>query len=135
METFEVAKLDTGRVKTKLCPKCRKGGSGPYRRKDHPGFYFKHTVIEKGARRTVWHYVPARDSPSERREKLAWLVKRRGWCGMKYFAGLLGVSKHTIRRDLDALRKEGKIIHQPYGGYIADPSGTLLKEKPWIAWS
>ena len=55
--------------------------------------------------------------------------------GMRHFASLLGVSERTIRRDLDALRKEGRIIHQSYGGYIADPSGTLLKEKPWIAWT
>ena len=86
METSGVAKLDTRGERRRLCPKCRNGGGGPYRRKDHPGFFYKHTVIEKGARRTVWHYVPARDPPSERREKLAWLVKRRGWRGMSYFA-------------------------------------------------
>jgi DeoR/GlpR family transcriptional regulator of sugar metabolism len=62
-------------------------------------------------------------------------VKQQGWCGMNHFATLLDVSARTVRRDLDSLRKEGRIIHQPYGGYIADPSGTMLKEKPWIAWS
>jgi biotin operon repressor len=122
----------------KKCPKCGELGHGPCRRRvgkgNHYGFYYKHVVMENGARRTVWHYVPKRE-PHWRREKLVRLVKKEGWQGMKYFASLLGVSEHTIRRDLDALRKEGRIIHQSYGGFIADPSGTLLKEKPWIAWT
>jgi DeoR-like helix-turn-helix domain len=120
------------------CPKCGKSGAGPYLKRvgkgNHYGFYYKHIVIENGARRTVWHYVPKRE-PYWRREKLVRLVKERGWCGMRYFASLLNVSEHTIRRDLDALKAEGRIIHQPYGGFLADPSGTLLKEKPWIAWT
>jgi biotin operon repressor len=119
------------------CPRCGRGGGGPYRRRvgkgNHYGFYYKHTVVEDGARRTVWHYVPKRGA-HWRREKLVWLVKTHGWCGMKYFASLLNVSEHTVRRDLDALRKEGRVVHQSYGGYLTDPSGTLLKEKPWIAW-
>jgi len=114
------------------------GGGGPYRRRvgdrDHYGFYYKHVVMENGENRTVWHYVPKRE-PYWRREKLVWLVKQHGWRGMRYFASILDVSEHTVRRDLDALRAEGRIIHQPYGGYIADPGGTLLKEKPWIAWA
>ena len=132
METFEVAKLGAA---AKTCPKCGMRADGPYRKGENRGFYYEHHVVERGVRRTTWHYVSARDSPSERREKLVNLVKRQGWMGMRYFAGLLGVSEHTIRRDLDVLRKEGRIVHQPYGGYIADPSGTLLKEKPWIAWT
>ena len=133
METFEVAKVGT------TCPRCGGPCTGPYRKRvgkgDHHGFYYKHAVTEKGARRTIWHYFRRREDSAQRREKLVRLVKQQGWRGMRHFAGVLGVSEHTIRRDLDLLRKEGRIIHQPYGGYIADPSGTLLKEKPWIAWS
>ncbi len=121
-----------------LCPNCGKRGAGPYRRRvgkgNHYGIYYRHIVIENGRSRTVWHYVPKRE-PYWRREKLVRLIKKEGWQGMRHFASLLGVSEHTIRRDLDALRKEERIIHQNYGGYIADPSGTLLKEKPWIAWT
>ena len=121
-----------------LCPDCGKRGAGPYRRHvgkgDHYGVHYRHIVVENCRSRTVWHYAPKRE-PYWRREKLVRLIQRAGWQGMRHFASLLGVSEHTIRRDLDALRKEGRIIHQPYGGYIADPSGTLLKEKPWIAWT
>lgn len=112
MEIFEVAKLGAA---AKTCPKCGMRADGPYRKGEKRGFYYEHHVVEKGVRRTTWHYVSALDSPSERREKLVNLVKRQGWMGMRYFAGLLGVSEHTIRRDLDALRREGRIIHQPYG--------------------
>jgi len=137
LDTAEVEAAPSSSAKS-LCPRCGQRGAGPYRRRvgerNHYGLYYKHTVIENGESRTVWHYVPKRE-PYWRREKLVRLVKERGWCGMRYFASLLGVSEHTVRRDLDALKAEGRIIHYPYGSYLADPSGTLLKEKPWIAWS
>jgi biotin operon repressor len=121
-----------------LCPKCGKPGNGPYVKRiggERFSLYFEHRVTVNGARRIRWHHIPTGNAlRAERREKLVRLVKQDGWCGMKYFASLLNVSEHTIRRDLDALRAEGRIIHRKYGGYIADPSGTLLKEKPWIAW-
>ena len=139
MRTSDALKLDTSCAEAKVCPRCGERGLGPYRRRvgrgKHFGFYYKHTLIESGARRTIWHYVRRRESAGARQKKLVQLVKQHGWCGTSYFAALLGVSGCTIWRDLDVLRKEGKIIHQPYGSYIADPSGTLLKEKPWIAWS
>jgi hypothetical protein len=99
-------------------------------RGNHHGFYYKHTI--EG--RTVWHYVPKRDAFNERREKLVRLLHDQGFRGLKYFARLLNVSARTIRRDLYALQSEGRIIHKPYGTYIADPSGKLLKERPWLAW-
>jgi DeoR/GlpR family transcriptional regulator of sugar metabolism len=61
-------------------------------------------------------------------------VASDGWRGANHFASLLGVSESTIRRDLNALVVEGRIIRRKYGGYLADPTGILLKERPWIAW-
>ena len=120
-----------------MCPSCGAQGYGPYRKRSgngHYGIFFAHPFVKDGLRRLRWHYVPKQEL-YWRREKLVRLVKQQGWCGMKHFAAILNVSARTIRRDIDALRKEGRIIHRPYGGFIADPSGTLLKEKPWIAWS
>ena len=135
----EAGRSDSASPVEKVCPRCGGECTGPYRRRvgkgNHFSFYYKHTVTENGAIRTVWHCARRREDPTSRREKLVRLVKKEGWQGMRRFASLLGVSERTIRRDLDALRREGRIIHQSYGGYIADPSGTLLKEKPWIAWT
>jgi biotin operon repressor len=120
------------------CPRCGEQGYGPYRKRagnGHFGTFFVHAFVEDGLRRLRWHYVPNARPSTERRERLVRLVKQQGWRGTRYYASLLKVSERTIRRDLDALRAEGRIIHQNYGGYIADPPGTLLKEKPWIAWS
>lgn len=125
--------------KSKMCPRCGNPGSGPHLKRisgGHFGLYFEHVVMVNGVRRIKWHHIPTGGAHRvERRDVLVRLVKKQGWKGMRYFASLLHVSERTIRRDLDALRAEGRIIHQPYGGFIADPSGTLLKEKPWIAWS
>jgi len=118
----------------KVCPKCGECGSGPYMRRvgngDHKGFYYKHSVNG----RDVWHYVPKGSAARERREKLVRLLHEQGFRGLRHFARILNVSARTIRRDLYALQAEGRIIHKPYGTYIADPSGRLLKEKPWLAW-
>ena len=70
-----------------------------------------------------------------RRESLVRLLASDGWRGTGYFAGLLGVSESTVRRDFDVLAAEGRVVRRKYGGYLADLSGTLLKDKPWIAWS
>jgi biotin operon repressor len=122
----------------KLCPRCGKPGSGPYLKRisgDRFGLYFEHLLTVDGIRRIRWHHIPTGVAlRAERREMLVRLVKKHGWMGMRRFASLLHVSERTVRRDLDTLRAEGRIIHRNYGGYIADPSGTLLKEKPWIAW-
>src|SRR5579863_7640451 len=112
METSNVAKLDTSvdlvseptTMRVKFCPKCGTRGSGPYRRRvgrgNYHAFYYKHTVTENGARRTIWHHISMRDSPLERREKLVRMVKARGWCGMRYFGSLLHVSARTDRKSV-----------------------------------
>jgi DeoR-like helix-turn-helix domain len=119
---------------TNVCPKCGERGSGPYLRRvgngDHHGFYYKHSVNG----RDVWHYVPKGNASRERREKLVRLLHEQGFRGLRHFAHILNVSARTIRRDLYALQAEGRVIHKSYGTYIADPSGRLLKEKPWLAW-
>jgi hypothetical protein len=99
---------------------CREG--------NHYGFYCKHTVAGDGARRTVRHYVPKRKA-HWRREKLVWLMKRHGWCGMKYFASLVNVSGHTVGGPGRSSKGREDRAPEPRG-YLADLSGTLLEEKP-----
>ena len=119
---------------SEVCPRCGERGTGPYTRRvgkgDNHGSYYKLSVDG----RDVWHYIP-KGRASRRREELVRLLHERGFKGLKYFGRLLGVSRRTIRRDLKVLQSEGRVIHKPYGTYIADPSGKLLKEKPWVAWS
>ncbi|MDG7026769.1 MAG: DeoR family transcriptional regulator [Nitrososphaerota archaeon] len=99
------------------------------------GPYFAHPYLEGGVRRLRWHYISKGRQSTKRRESLVRLLARDGWRGTGYFAGLLGVSESTIRRDFDVLAAEGRVVRKKYGGYLADLSGTLLKDKPWIAWS
>ena len=131
---FSPARQDDAGDEGGVCPRCGEKGAGPYMRRvgkgDNRGCYYKHST----SGRTVWHYVPKNDAPKERREKLVRLLHEQGFRGLRYFARLLDVSGRTIHRDLQVLQSEGRIIHKPYGTYIADPSGKLLKEKPWLAW-
>lgn len=117
-----------------VCPECGKRGTGPYTRRvgkgAHCGLYYKHSING----RDVWHYVP-KGRASKRREELVRLLHAQGFRGLGHFARLMGVCTKTIQRDLNALQSEGRVIHKPYGTYIADPSGELLKEKPWLAWT
>lgn len=119
----------------KVCPRCGEKGAGPYMRRvgkgDNYAFYYKHSANG----RTIWHYVPKKDAAKERRENLVRLLHEQGFRGLRHFARLLGVSRRTVHRDLRVLQSEGRIIHKPYGTYIGDPSGRLLKEKPWLAWA
>ena len=120
-------------AKDEVCPTCGERGSGPYVRRvgkgAHRGFYYKHSI----GGRVTWHYIP-KGGQSKRRDELARLVHQQGFRGLRHFARLLRVSTKTVQRDLRVLQSEGRMIHRPYGTYIADPSGRLLKERQWLAW-
>ena len=129
------------RGKGKECPRCGQKGSGPYLKrvgKGQFGLYFMHAVEKDGVRRTTWHYVPretAHEKASKRREEeLLRLLAKEGWKGTGYYACTLHVSERTIRRYVDRLCASGLLIHRRYGGYVADPTGEILKRNPWLAW-
>ncbi|MDV3294120.1 MAG: DeoR family transcriptional regulator [Nitrososphaerales archaeon] len=119
-----------------MCPRCGGRGSGPFLKRmrgNHFGLYFEHVIIENGARRIVWHYIP-KSGTSKRREELLRLIGKEGWMSAWHYASILKVSERTIRRDVFVLRASGLLIHRKRGSYIADPTGAILKENPWLAW-
>lgn len=123
-------------AKPKVCPRCGERGSGPYLKRvgrNQFGLYFAHSSTENGVRRIKWHYI-RKETASRRREELMRLIASEGWKGTRYHAQVLNVSERTIRRDVLTLCSSGRLIHRMYGGYIADPTGAILKENPWLAW-
>lgn len=122
--------------KGKTCPTCGKRGSGPYTKRvgrNQRGVYFRHAVTENGLRHIIWHYIP-KSIAAKRREELLRLMAKEGWKGAWHYASIMRVSERTVRRDVFALRASGLLIHRRRGGYIADPTGAILKENPWLAW-
>jgi hypothetical protein len=123
--------------KAKVCPRCGERGSGPYLKRvggNQFGLYFAHSSTENGVRRIKWHYIPKGRASKRRREELLRLIASEGWKSTRYHAQVLNVSERTIRRDVLALCSSGLLIHRRYGGYIADPTGAILKENPWLGW-
>ena len=78
----------------------------------------------------------------ERRRKIHDLALRDGSVSVSDLAALLGVAQNTVRADLDALQREGK-VRRSHGGAVLNGSGgptppyaqmraTHLEEKSWI---
>ncbi|MDV3244735.1 MAG: DeoR family transcriptional regulator [Nitrososphaerales archaeon] len=130
-------KLSQEETQEKICPKCGKRGSGPYVKhagERQLGLYFRHSATDGGVRRAKWHYVPKSNTARNRREEMLRLIGVEGWNGFWYYADRLNVSERTIRRYVSELRASRLLIHRRYGGYIADPTGEILKKNPWLAW-
>ena len=81
-------------------------------------------------------------APERRRRICAW-VQRHGAANVAQLAEALHVGANTIRRDLDILAREGKLIRSHGGAVANDPAFTRLpydlvrhehaEQKEWIA--
>ena len=61
-------------------------------------------------------------TPAERRERIVILVRQRGRITVDELAGILGISRETVRRDLTLLADAGK-VHKFHGGASLPLSG------------
>jgi len=64
--------------------------------------------------------------PSERRRRILAWVERQGAANIAQLAGSLGVGANTIRRDLDQLAGEGRLIRSHGGAVANEPSPIRL---------
>lgn len=80
---------------------------------------------------------------AERRRRITALIRRQGAANVAQLAQSLGVGPNTIRRDLDVLAHEGKLVRTHGGAVANEPAFTRLpylqvrdvhgQEKEWIA--
>lgn len=80
---------------------------------------------------------------AERRRRIHYRVMQTGSVNVSELASLLGVRAKTIRKDLDALQSEGKLIRSHGGAVINDSQRVIqpyseirkghMEEKSWIA--
>lgn len=61
----------------------------------------------------------------ERRQKLADIVRQRGFVPMPELVDQMGVSESTVRRDLDFLHEAG-LVRRTHGGAVASGGGNSL---------
>jgi len=64
--------------------------------------------------------------PSERRRRIAAWVERHGAANIAHLSQSLGVGANTIRRDLDQLAAEGRLIRSHGGAVSNEPSPIRL---------
>ena len=64
--------------------------------------------------------------PSERRRRILAWVERHGAANVAQLAGSLGVGANTIRRDLDQLAADGRLIRSHGGAVANEPSPIRL---------
>src|SRR5579884_2393686 len=79
---------------------------------------------------------------AERRRRVCAWIQRHGAANVAQLAQTLDVGPNTIRRDLDILAKEGKLIRSHGGAVANDPAFTRLpyvqvrhehaEQKEWI---